>query len=132
MKDINPLSRQHAHTFHLQRLLTETSSLPPEQRSAFLKWQVQVGEFAENAVRTVGARIPNVPAVFVERTFRERLKEVIDKIEKGHFSFGEGSSICVTATEGQEGASTNRELSSDTRYQEAFDQFIEAESGTEE
>ena len=79
----------------------------------------------------MGARIPNVPAVFVERAFRERLKEVIDRIERGHFGFGEDSNICGTTTEEQGGKGTDRELSSDTRYQEAFDNFIDTQPGTE-
>ena len=131
IQDTKPVSRQHAHTFHLQRLLSESSSLPPRQRSAFLKQQIQIGEFTENAVRTMGARIPNVPAVFVERTFRAKLQEIIDKIETGHFSFGGNNNLCGTTTEEQGGTNTNYELSSDTKYQEAFDQFIEAESEME-
>lgn len=134
MKRTNSASRQHAHAFHLQRLLSLSSNLVPSQRSVFLKQQIQIGEFTEDALRVGSARIPNVPAVYVEREFREKLEEIIDKIENGHFSFGDSSednNPCGAVIGEQGGRSASYEPSSDTRYQRVFDQFIDTESDEE-
>lgn len=134
MKHTGPTSRQQAHAFHLHHLLSTSSNLTPSQRSAFLKQQIQIGEFAEKAVRTENARIPNVPAVYVERTFREKLKEIIDKIENERLIFHDSvecNPLCNAVIEEHVEVDTSCELSSETRYQGIFEQFIEMGSGDE-
>jgi hypothetical protein len=131
-----PNPRQHAHTFHLQRLLNASSTFTPSQRSAFLKNHIQLGEIAEMAVRGKSTRIPNVPAVFVERAFRERLQAIVNKIEKEPLGLDDldenNHHYCDTTRKEETGINVNHELSSsDTMYQKIFDQFIEMESEVE-
>ena len=132
MTPATPNPRQHAYTFHLKRLLGASYKLAPPQRPAFIRQHIQLGELAEMAVKSGDTRIPNVPAVFVERAFRDQLQEIVDKIENGQYSFGEpegsGNVQCTATMEEEAKADAKPELSSDTAYQRAFDQFIGMES----